>query len=439
MLPQNFRIYAALLAVIVSAWAGCADGAPNCSASHYPANLPQPTIQSTNTTALDAPRHLDVIDEDEANADGSDCKYHYIYTGAGVDVYILDDGIIRNAGVLQELPNLQAEEFDGFPNQLIVTGHASSVAAVIGGRNAGVAKNARLYSVRVRNNGTGASSVIADGLDWVINRRLTSKHYVPGVVNMSLDFRTVMDDPGVRQRITQLLDMNVFVVFSTGNNQGSVVGVTDTCEGLAAWVQDSVVGRLYIAGNASTSGIGTSRRAGACADGFAQTASGVYSNSFGGSSAAAPQFAGIAALVLQQFPQMTPEQVHAELNLRSSKNRIPGTAAWPANSNNRLAQSLPVYTQAPSAMTSIAIDSMLCNGEHIVSWTGGGPGASHYELQSSASSGFASPVTRTVEDALLSVYPAADTYYRVRACNGYGCGAFATHLSPATTYNGCAM
>jgi subtilisin family serine protease len=336
------RIRLLPLAILACFWAGHASAAPDCNQNHYAGTLPV-TTQNTGTTAdLNGPTHLDAIDEHEANSDGTDCKYHYAYTGQGVDVYVLDSGIPRTAAVLQELPGLQLESFDAFPSSPIVDGYGASVAAVIAGRNAGVAKNAKIYSVRVRNNGTGPHSAVSDGLDWVINRRL-ARMDVPAVINMSLDFRTILSDATVRQKITQALDLGVFVVVSTGNESSGSGPVVDTCSGLT-WASDYVVGRIFLVGSASTSGIGSSRRAGACVDAYAPIARGVYGNSFGGSSSAAPQFAGIAALVLEEYPTATTGLLQMHLGQRATWNKIPNTASWPAGSLNRLAQSLPDYT-----------------------------------------------------------------------------------------------
>jgi hypothetical protein len=61
-------------------------------------------------------------------------------------------------------------------------GHGTHVSGTVGGRTFGVAKNVRLFAVRVLDcTGSGTNTGVISGVDWV-----TSNHLSPAVANMSL-------------------------------------------------------------------------------------------------------------------------------------------------------------------------------------------------------------------------------------------------------------
>lgn len=372
-----------------------------------------------------APDHLDKIDSDYSGP--GDGIYNYFFTGAGVDVYIVDDGVDPHIG---ELPNLQPVGFDAFPGSPVQT-HAQRVAMIVGGVVGGVAKDVRLYSVKVTSPGLGRD--VPSGLAWAIAHNGSLKTPRRAVINISMDYRLLMAEAATRQKIEEAIAQGIVVVIASGNNIGLGAPVTNTCAGLPD------IPLLYVVGNADPGSMGIGSRGGPCVDGYAPNAFTV-GGGFTLSSASAPQFSGIAALVLEQFPNLSVAGVHAELNKRATKGKIhpPGnTGQWIPGSWDRLAQSLPVYFSAPTAMTSINFENMLCHNEYAVSWSGGGGDQTYYELQSSLTPSFATYETQVTEDTALSVFPAVNTYYRVRACNGYGCGAYATRSTPVTPYPGC--
>ena len=67
---------------------------------------------------------------------------------------------------------------------LLIGGHGTAVASVLGGRRMGVAKNVRIIPVRTVNcSGTGVVSASIDGLNWILDHYDT--HAYAGVVNIS--------------------------------------------------------------------------------------------------------------------------------------------------------------------------------------------------------------------------------------------------------------
>jgi hypothetical protein len=232
-------------------------------------------------------------------------------------------------------------------------GHGTAVAGILAAEAAhpdpskrvrGVAPGARLVALKVLDQtGTGTLADLEAALDWVI-----AYNAEPGrapedrvrVVNLSLGDRERHDDPGAcpcsgslaADAIAALVVDGVAVVVAAGNS-----GFDDAVEFPACVSGVVAVGAVYDAD------VGPAEF-GACSDGT--TAAGqiaCYSNlgelvsvmapahqarttslgsggirlGFGGTSAAAPYVAGVAALVLQATPALTPAELTARLRGRA--------------------------------------------------------------------------------------------------------------------------
>src|SRR6185295_3002322 len=89
-------------------------------------------------------------------------------------------------------------------------GHGTHVAGIVGGTRYGVAKQVRLYSVRVLDcTGSGTFSGLIAGLDWVV--RNGSR---PAVANMSLSGSSSSSVTSAIQAATQA---GITVVVAAGN------------------------------------------------------------------------------------------------------------------------------------------------------------------------------------------------------------------------------
>jgi subtilisin family serine protease len=282
--------------------------------------------------------------------------YLYNGTGAGVNVYVVDSGIRTTHA-----------EFEGraFGGSLGFTayndgwdtndcyGHGTHVAGTIGGRTFGVAKSARLFSVRVLdcNNNTTVQTTMGpvaswqpliDGINWVI-----ANHVSPAVANMSLSgSQSATVDTAVRN----LIAAGVTVVVAAGNKNldasgfspadvtaAIVVGASDSTDGRALFGSTvnpgSNYGRyldLFAPGQDVTSAYPIDLNTGLRSD----TATAIMS----GTSMAAPHVAGAAALYLAGHPAADPRQVSIALtaNATSGVLATAGTNAIGAGSPNLL-------------------------------------------------------------------------------------------------------
>ena len=289
---------------------------------------------------------LDRIDQRETIMDRA---YSYSATGKGVDVYIMDSGIRyshaefgtrASSGV--DLVKLYPEEYDQDDPELELgndcNGHGTHVAATVGGKMYGVAKEANLISVRVFSCvGRSSSSRIIQAIEWVTNNANANR---PAVVNMSLGGGAYEPiDAAVETSVSQ----GIHYVVSAGNN------FDDACNYSPARTPGAItVGATDINNfKANFSNFGD------CLDvyapGYAITSASHKDNtsviSKSGTSMAAPHVAGLAALYLQNNTSVTPTELENQIILNSTPDVVQNVPAGP----NRMVYSLwePVVFSPP--------------------------------------------------------------------------------------------
>lgn len=162
--------------------------------------------------------HLDRIDQYAAVQEGAQpCPYGsqsteneqrkaygWTYSGSGVDVYIVDTGVMATHQEFSSAFGTRVTAGANFigsdpANQPCVgdvpfnNGHGTAVASLAAGNSVGVARGANIVPVKVADCDTGAPDLIATvaGLDWVLGQRYEFGR--PSVVNMSLYFRLSED------------------------------------------------------------------------------------------------------------------------------------------------------------------------------------------------------------------------------------------------------
>ncbi len=254
---------------------------------------------------------LDRIDERDLPLDDN---YHYDYDGSGVDVYVIDTGILPTHTDFGGRVVGGYNTTGGSTNDYVdCNGHGTHVAGTVGGNTWGVAKNVSLYAVRVLGcNGSGSNSGVIAGVDWV-----TDNANGPTVANMSLGGpASSATDTAVQNSIAA----GITHVVASGNEN------VDACGSSPARVAAAIT---VNASNSNDSRASFSNF-GSCTDIFAPgqniTSAWYTSNNatitISGTSMASPHVAGVAALYLSANGQTAPAQVKAALENLASPNKI---------------------------------------------------------------------------------------------------------------------
>lgn len=257
------------------------------------------------------PWHLDRLDQERLPHDG---RYQPFGNGTGVDIYIMDSGI-----------NFDHEEYGGRaiysgydPVDNYYTsspqwsgrdchGHGTHVSSLAAGRKYGVAKGARVYSIRILNCQNFAPwSVTLDGIDYV--SRVIRQRGRPAVVSMSLggDFTQ-----SVNTAVEGLVTQGIPVVVAAGNDQD------DACRKTPA----SASSVITVGGSANGDGLYFATNFGACVDIFAPGSRILgadhtcrsCSKQLSGTSMATPMVSGAVAIHLQRNGSLTPRELKSRL------------------------------------------------------------------------------------------------------------------------------
>jgi subtilisin family serine protease len=276
----------------------------------------QRQFRALSTTQAGATWGLDRIDQRTRPVDGS---YTYDFTGAGVTAYVIDTGIRFDHAEFEgrAVPGWDAYAAD--PTDPLV-------GPVIGGKTYGVAKQVKLVAVRVLNcAGYGSDADVIAGMDWVAGSAT-----LPAVVNMSLGdvvpTKTMGTSTPVDDAVRGMIASGITVVVAAGNGWGNGTVGADACMFPIANVPEAIT---VAASNASDTRP-TWTNFGACVDLFAPGDNITSSVNTGptdtgpnsGTSMASPHVAGAAALVLQQRPGATPQQVRDLLVSHATQNVI---------------------------------------------------------------------------------------------------------------------
>jgi subtilisin family serine protease len=277
---------------------------------------------SASATQTGATWGLDRVDQRDLPLNQA---YTYNATGAGVNAYIVDTGILTGHTDFggRASPGYTAIN-DGRGSE-DCNGHGTHVAGTVGGGRWGVAKGVRLYAVRVLGcNGSGTNAGVIAGIDWVAQNRV-----LPAVANMSLGGGA---SQAVDDAIARATAAGVTMVVAAGNeNQNAcnvsparapsaiTVGSTTSSDARSSFSNFGTCVDIFAPGSSITSAWYTSTTA---------------TNTISGTSMASPHVAGAAALYLEANPSASPAAVTTALTSNSTPNKV--TSAGTGSPNRLL-------------------------------------------------------------------------------------------------------
>ncbi|WP_169815429.1 S8 family serine peptidase [Nocardia yamanashiensis] len=252
-------------------------------------------------------------------------------TGAGVRVYVIDDGIDLSHPDFGGRASNGSDHVGGTTTPACFE-HGTEVAGVIGGTRYGVAKQAQLVSVRV-GDCAGQVGLIQflNGVNWV-----RTNHQSPAVANISSNFEywvAQLAGAALRQAVNSLADSGVFVAVSAGNDHDDACHhpPADAAGGFAVAHTDFTDSR-----DVQYANYGTCVQMYAPGDVVDVPIPGGNYGRDSGSSFAAPLAAGVAALYKATYGDASWQTIRDWLIDKSTKNVVQNNNTGSYPTPNRL-------------------------------------------------------------------------------------------------------
>ncbi|KAK7178499.1 subtilase [Paraphaeosphaeria sporulosa] len=244
----------------------------------------------------------------------------YVYdTTAGSDTcsYVIDTGIYTPhsdfGGRATFLANYAG---DGSNND--GHGHGTHVAGTIGSQTYGIAKNTKLYAIKVLDaSGSGTSSGVIAGINFVASDVKTRSCPNGAVANMSLGGSKSI---ALNTAAAGLVSAGVFLAVAAGNEAQSAANVSPASEPTV----------FTVGATDSSDAFASFSNYGSTVDGNAPGVSilstwnngDTVSNTISGTSMASPHVAGLGAYLLALEGKTTPAALASRIQTLSNKNKI---------------------------------------------------------------------------------------------------------------------
>jgi subtilisin family serine protease len=265
---------------------------------------------------------LDRIDQRSVTRDGN---YSYNFTGSGVNAYIIDTGVRsdhREFGGRVVGGNTQIGDGRGTED---CNRHGTHVAGTVGGQTVGVAKAVTIIPIRVLScTGRGSIFSVIAGINWMIQDHTAG---VPAVANLSLGGNR---NTSLNSAVANAVTDGITMVVAAGNNRRDASTISPASEPSAITVGATASNDS----RASFSNFGTLLDI--FAPGVSIVSAGHRSSTetimLSGTSMAAPHVAGAVALLLEENPGLSPDDVASTL----ASYATPDVVTDPRESVNRL-------------------------------------------------------------------------------------------------------
>jgi subtilisin family serine protease len=409
--PRTFLRFAVVFAVAVCAASAraqlsstqCVESAVPLDAQHSSARLER--CGDGSGTLL---WHLDRIDQIEGALDG---RFDRRNTGSDSVIYVMDTGILAShsefaaegsssrviagydaTGSVEigrsrctSADKATAPCYDNF-EELPAASHGTSVASIAAGQTIGVAPAASVVSIRVMNErGLATTRTYLEGLDAIVRHAFssTAPRFQTGIVNISgwvlerLNASSVSGPvvkySAVEQKMrTMIGGVNAkgeadpkgkrFLFVVAANNTDGGCGASGVIDRFPALLGNRIEGLITVGGMTASN----TTWSGTCRGGVEvlAPAQGIFSATItapdhyrglqpylrNGTSFAAPIISGIAARLLTDRPDLTPQQLEAWIT--DTPSRVSDPSAAMANGKVAVLRSL-APAAAPTAMTRL--------------------------------------------------------------------------------------
>jgi subtilisin family serine protease len=281
--------------------------------------IQEPRAPLASVTQSGATWGLNRIDQRNLPLDGV-----YIYdsrAGNGVDVYVIDTGILtthtdfggRAAAVYNAITGETGTDLNG---------HGTHCAGTIGGTIYGVAKQVSLKAVKVLNaSGSGTNAGVIAGVNYVTNNKSASRK---SVASMSLGGGA---SATLDTAVSNSISSGVLYAVAAGNDNAdacnysparvataATVGATTNTDARASYSNYGTCLNIFAPGSSITSDwIGSN----------------TATNTISGTSMATPHVAGVAALRLSVDSTPTPATLRTWLTTQATASKVtsPGTGS----------------------------------------------------------------------------------------------------------------
>ncbi|KAF2449280.1 subtilisin-like serine protease-like protein PR1A [Karstenula rhodostoma CBS 690.94] len=242
----------------------------------------------------------------------------YVYdTTAGTDTcsYVIDTGIYTAHSDFGGRATFLAN-YAGDGSNTDGNGHGTHVAGTIGSKTYGVAKNTKLYAVKVLDaSGSGTNSGVIAGINFVASDVKTRSCPNGAVANLSLGGGK---STSVNTAAAGVVSAGVFLAVAAGNEAQLASNVSPASEPTVFTVGATDSSDVF----ASFSNYGATVDGNAPGVSILSTWNNGGTNTISGTSMASPHVAGLGAYLLALEGKKTPAALTTRIQTLSNKNKI---------------------------------------------------------------------------------------------------------------------